>query len=84
MSTKSTERLYTRSIEKRGEREYFQHVHLYHEMHDDLYHLELEDETNNSGINIVIPEGFLDILKQALNDNWKRKARDEANKRNNK
>lgn len=34
------------------------HVHLYHEMHDDCIHLDIQDSDSNSYINIIIPKNM--------------------------
>ena len=61
MSTRSTKAL----VEQEGLA-----VHLYHEMHDGLCHLELEWDNDhmgsNSHINVIVPTEMVPILTKIL------------------
>lgn len=41
------------------------HLHLYHEMHDDCYHLVLSGNCN-SAVDVVIPDWMVPELKEIL------------------
>jgi len=39
-------------------------IHVYHEMHDGLFHMEIDDNKSHSHINVILPEHIaLELVK---------------------